>query len=171
MVEAISLNQPHWYAAYLHPRREKSVARQMQERGLHWFLPLYRSVRRWKDRRKEIELVLFPGYVFIYSALQDRLRVLQLPGVVRFVNFGGQPASLPDREVETLRAGLKENIYAEPHPYLTAGRRVQVIRGPFLGTHGILIRRKDKFRVVISLALITRAVSVEVDASDVQPLL
>ena len=171
MVEAISINQPHWYAAYLHPRREKSVARQMQERGLHWFLPLYRSVRRWKDRRKEIELVLFPGYVFIYSALQDRLRVLQLPGVVRFVNFGGQPASLPDREVETLRAGLKENIYAEPHPYLTAGRRVQVIRGPFLGTHGILIRRKDKFRVVISLALITRAVSVEVDASDVQPLL
>ena len=171
MVEAISLNQPHWYAAYLHPRREKSVARQMQERGLHWFLPLYRSVRRWKDRRKEIELVLFPGYVFIYSALQDRLRVLQLPGVVRFVSFGGQPASLPDREVETLRAGLKENIYAEPHPYLPAGRRVQVIRGPFLGTHGILIRRKDKFRVVISLALITRAVSVEVDASDVQPLL
>ena len=171
MVEAISLNQPHWYAAYLHPRREKSVARQMQERGLHWFLPLYRSVRRWKDRRKEIELVLFPGYVFIYSALQDRLRVLQLPGVVRFVSFGGQPSSLPDREVETLRAGLKENIYAEPHPYLTAGRRVQVIRGPFLGTHGILIRRKDKFRVVISLALITRAVSVEVDASDVQPLL
>lgn len=171
MVEAISLNQPHWYAAYLHPRREKSVARQMQERGLHWFLPLYRSVRRWKDRRKEIELVLFPGYVFIYSALQDRLRVLQLPGVVRFVSFGGQPASLPDREVETLRAGLKENIYAEPHPYLTAGRRVEVIRGPFLGTHGILIRRKDKFRVVISLALITRAVSVEVDASDVQPLL
>jgi len=116
MVEAISLNQPHWYAAYLHPRREKSVARQMQERGLHWFLPLYRSVRRWKDRRKEIELVLFPGYVFIYIALQDRLRVLQLPGVVRFVSFGGQPASLPDREVETLRAGLKENIYAEPHP-------------------------------------------------------
>jgi len=171
MVEAISLNQPHWYAAYLHPRREKSVARQMQERGLHWFLPLYRSVRRWKDRRKEIELVLFPGYVFIYIALQDRLRVLQLPGVVRFVSFGGQPASLPDREVETLRAGLKENIYAEPHPYLTAGRRVQVIRGPFLGTHGLLIRRKDKFRVVISLALITRAVSVEVDASDVQPLL
>jgi len=104
-------------------------------------------------------------------ALQDRLRVLQLLGVVRFVSFGGQPASLPDREVETLRAGLKENIYAEPHPYLTAGRRVQVIRGPFLGTHGILIRRKDKFRVVISLALITRAVSVEVDASDVQPLL
>ena len=171
MVEVISLNQPHWYAAYLHPRREKSVARQMQERGLHWFLPLYRSVRRWKDRRKEIELVLFPGYVFIYIALQDRLRVLQLPGAVRFVSFGGQPSSLPDREVETLRAGLKENIYAEPHPYLTAGRRVQVIRGPFLGTHGILIRRKDKFRVVISLALITRAVSVEVDASDVQPLL
>jgi transcription antitermination factor NusG len=171
MVEAISINQPHWYAAYLHPRQEKSVARQMQERGLHWFLPLYRSVRRWKDRRKEIELVLFPGYVFIYIALQDRLRVLQLLGVVRFVSFGGQPASLPDREVETLRAGLKENIYAEPHPYLPAGRRVQVIRGPFLGTHGILIRRKDKFRVVISLALITRAVSVEVDASDVQPLL
>ncbi len=74
MVEAISINQPHWYAAYLHPRQEKSVARQMQERGLHWFLPLYRSVRRWKDRRKEIELVLFPGYVFIYIALHCTAR-------------------------------------------------------------------------------------------------
>ena len=162
--------EPHWYAACLGPRQEKSVARQLHERGLDWFLPLYRSVRRWKDRRKEVDMVLFPGYVFVHIALQERLRVLQLPGVVRFVSFGGLPAAVPDQQVETLRNGLKDYVYAEPHPYLTVGRRVQVTHGPFAGARGILLRKKDKFRVVISLALIMRSVAVEVDASDVQPL-
>src|ERR1700752_2912052 len=84
----------NWYALYTAPRHEKLVADQMNRQGIDCFLPLYRSVRRWKDRRKELAMVLFPGYVFVQMALQNRLRVLQLPGAVRLVGFNGQPAAL-----------------------------------------------------------------------------
>jgi len=92
------------------------VARQLDERCIDTFLPLYRSLRRWKDRRTQIELPLFPGYVFVHFDLQQRLRILELPGVVRLVSFNGQPATLPEYEIETLRKGLDLQIYAEPHP-------------------------------------------------------
>src|SRR5579862_7563345 len=92
----------NWYALYTAPRHEKSVADQMNRRGILCFLPLYRSVRRWKDRRKELAMVLFPGYVFVRLELQNRLRVLQLPGAVRLVAFNGQPAPLPEEEIENL---------------------------------------------------------------------
>ena len=87
---------PRWYAAYTAPRHEKYVTQQMDGRRIHCFLPLYRSVRRWKDRRMQVELPLFPGYVFVHLALRDRLQVLQLPGVVQLVSFSGKPAALPD---------------------------------------------------------------------------
>ena len=87
-----------WYAAYTNPRHEKYVARQLDERSIDSFLPLYRSLRRWKDRRKQIELPLFPGYVFVHFDLQQRLRILGLPGVVRLVSFNGQPATLPEHD-------------------------------------------------------------------------
>src|SRR5437762_479965 len=112
-----------WYAACTRSRHEKSIVRQLEERGIEYFLPLYRSVRRWKDRRKELDLVLFPGYVFVHLALAERLRVLQLPGVSRFVSFNGQPAALPNDDVEALRNGLAHSVVAEHHPYLTVGRR------------------------------------------------
>jgi len=159
-----------WYAAYTSPRHEKRVAQQMEGRQIHCFLPLYKSVRRWKDRRKQLELPLFPGYVFVHMALKDRLQVLQLPGVVQFVNFNGKPAPLPDAEIEALRNGLARNLCAEPHPYLKIGRRVRVHSGPIAGLEGILVRRKDKFRVVLSIHLIQRSVAVEVDEAEIEPV-
>ena len=159
----------NWYALYTHPRHEKRIAEQIEQRAIPCFLPLYRSVRRWKDRRKELELALFPGYVFVRVDPQHRLRVLQLAGAVRFVSFNGQPVPVPADEMESLMGGLKRGIRAEPHPYLVAGRGVQVKSGPLAGSQGILIRRKDKFRVVLSLKLIMRSVSVEVDESDIAP--
>jgi transcription antitermination factor NusG len=161
--------EANWYALYTCPRHEKRVAEQIEERHIACFLPVYRSVRRWKDRRKELELALFPGYVFVRIDLKDRLRVLQLASVVRFVSFNGQPAPLPDSEVRSLMNGLASGICAEPHPYLTVGRRVRVRNGPLAGMRGILVRRKDRFRVVLSLDLIMRSVAVEVDESDVEP--
>jgi transcription antitermination factor NusG len=145
------------------------VAEQIERCRISCFLPLYRSVRRWKDRRKELELALFPGYVFVRIALEDRLRVLQLPGVVRFVSFNGYPVPVPDGEMESLMNGLRSGVRLEPHPYLTVGRRVRVRCGPLARTQGILVRRKDKFRVVLSLDLIMRSVGVEVDESDIEP--
>ena len=108
--------QSHWYAAHVCSRHEKQVARQLEERRVSCFLPVYRSVRRWKDRRKELDLVLFPGYVFVHLDLKDRLRVLQVPSVVRFVSFNGHPAPLPDSEIEALNNGLASGVRAEPHP-------------------------------------------------------
>jgi len=157
---------PQWYAIYTCARHEKYVARQLEERGIAHFLPLYRSWHTWKDRRKQVELALFPSYVFVNISMQVRLRVLQLQGVVHLVTFNGQPAALPQLEIDALRNGLAQRIYAEPHPYLTAGRRVRVCRGPLVGTEGILIRWKDKLRVVISLEVLMRSVAVEVDAAD-----
>jgi len=161
--------QSHWYAAHVCSRHEKQVARQLQERRVSCFLPVYRSVRRWKDRRKELDLVLFPGYVFVHLDLKDRLRVLQVPSVVRFVSFNGYPAPLPDDEIEALINGLAKGVRAEPHPYLKVGHRVRVKYGPLAGTQGVLVRRKDKFRIVLSIDLIMRSVAVEVDEADVEP--
>jgi transcription antitermination factor NusG len=163
--------QIRWYATYVCSRHEKQVLSQLQERKINCFLPVYRSVRRWKDRRKELELVLFPGYVFVHIDLKDRLRILQLPSVVRFVSFNGQPAALQDTEIEVLSKGLASGIRAEPHPYLKAGQRVHVRSGPLAGADGILVRRKDKFRVVLSIDLIMRSVAVEVDEADIEPIL
>src|SRR5215469_2590684 len=88
--------EPRWYAAYTHARHEKRVDAQARERGIECFLPLYRSMRRWKDRRKELELPLFPGYVFVQIPLRSRLGVLTIPGVTQLVMFGGVPAPLPE---------------------------------------------------------------------------
>jgi transcription antitermination factor NusG len=159
----------NWYALYTCPRHEKCVAQQIEQRSISCFLPLYRSVRRWKDRRKELELALFPGYVFVRLALKDRLRVLQLPSAVRLVSFNGQPAALPEAEIDQLRERLARGS-VEPHPYLRVGRRVRVCGGPMQGLEGIIVRRKDRCRVVFSLDLIMRSVAVEVDESDVEPV-
>jgi transcription antitermination factor NusG len=161
---------PNWYAAYTCSRHEKKVAQQLEERGVEYFLPVYHSIRRWKDRRKELEFVLFPSYVFVRLALVDRLRVLQLPGVVRFVAFHGQPAPLPCGDIEALRNGIAQSLQPEHHPYLTAGRRVRVVHGPLSGAQGILVRWKNSCRLVISVDAIMRSVSVEIDEADIEPL-
>lgn len=162
--------ESRWYAAYTNPRHEKAVASQLEGNRVEYFLPLYQSVRRWKDRRKQIELPLFPGYIFVHVALKDRLQVLRLPGVVQFVSFSGQPAVLPGAEIESLRNRLSRGLRAEPHPYLKVGRRVRVHSGPMSGMEGILVRRKEKFRVVLSIDLIQRSVAVEVDESEIEPI-
>jgi len=168
---AISYGEPRWYAAYTKANHERTVAEQLGARRIEHFLPLYSSLRRWKDRRVTLRLPLFPGYVFVRMALRDRLQVLQLPGVARLVGFNGIPAELPREEIEALRAGLADGVRAQPHPYLTAGRRVLVRSGPLAGLQGVLLHWKGKWRVVVCLDLIQRAVAVEVDVSSIEPVL
>ncbi|MGI9101561.1 MAG: transcription termination/antitermination protein NusG [Terriglobales bacterium] len=160
----------HWYAVYTRARHEKRVASQLEQKRIEFFLPLYESMRRWKDRRVLLPMPLFPGYIFVHFAVHDRLQVLTIPGVVRLVSFDGRPAPMSERDVEALRQGLSEGLRAEPHPYLKVGRRVRVRSGPLAGMEGILTRKKDRFRLVLSLDLIMRSVAVEVDAADVEPI-
>lgn len=162
-------SQPNWYALYTCARHEKRVVQQIERRRLSCFLPLYRSVRRWKDRRKELELALFPGYVFVHMSLSNKLKVLEVPGVVRLVSFNGQPAPLPAEEIEALRNRLSGSAKVEPHPYLRAGRKVRVRSGPFQGLEGVILRRKDRCRLIFSIDLIRRSLAIELDEADLEP--
>ncbi len=158
----------NWYALYTYPRHEKQVAEQIQRRRFQCLVPVYKSVRRWKDRQKELEMVLFPGYVFVQMALEKRLQVLQVRGIVHLVSFNGQPAIVPAREIDALQRRLLDGVKFEPHPYLKIGRRVRVRRGPMEGLEGIVVRRKDRCRIVFSIDLIMRSVAVEIEESDLE---
>jgi transcription antitermination factor NusG len=163
--------EENWYAIYTWARHEKRVAEQLEQRQLRNFLPLYRALHRWKDRRKEVELALFPGYVFVHLALRHRLRVLEIPSVVHLVSFQGKPAPLPEHEIEKLLQGANGRVRMGPHPYLQAGQRVRVRTGPVAGLEGILLRRKEGARLVVSIEILMRAVAIEIDEADVEPLI
>jgi transcription antitermination factor NusG len=159
---------PRWYVAYTNANHEKRVAEQLERRSVEHFLPVYESTRRWKDRRVKLQMPLFTGYIFVRFAQQDRLKVLQVPGLARLIGFNGQPATLPEEEVEALRTAAAAGCGPKPHPYLKVGRRVKVKYGALAGVQGILVRRKNAFRVVLSIDLIMRSACVEVEATDVE---
>jgi len=159
-------SERHWYAVYTCANHEKSVAERIDRRSIECFLPLYESARRWKDRRVRLELPLFPGYIFVRLALIERLKVLEIPGVVRLVGFDGHPTPLPMEDIDTIRACLARRQYLSPHPYLHRGQRVRVSRGPLEGLTGILVRKKNRTRFVISLEMLMRSVAVEIDCAD-----
>ena len=155
---------------YTCANHEKRVADQFASRNVEHFLPQYESVRRWKDRKVRLHLPLFPGYLFVHLALQERLRVLQVPGVVRLVGFKGSPAPMPEEDMNRIREFLRHGWRAEPHPYLQVGRRACVVRGPLAGLEGIVARRKNRSRLVLSFELIQRSMAVEMDEADLKAI-
>ena len=161
--------QEPWYAAHTRPRHEKTVSEQLRRRQIETFLPLYVTIRRWKNGDHRVELPLFPGYTFVRIALQERLRVLKVPGVVRLVGFSGTPTPIDAQELESLRGALSAGVKASPHPYLTVGRRARITAGPLAGREGILIRRKGTCRVVLSIEVIERSIQVDVAADSLEP--
>lgn len=169
---AIATNflEARWYAVYTSANHEKRVAKQLEQRSVQHFLPLYESVRRWKDRRVKLGLPLFPGYIFVRMAIADRSRVLQVPGVVRLVGFNGQPYPLSEEDIQAVRNCLRRGYQVEPHPYVRVGRRARVKAGPLKGLEGIILRRKNRMRFVLSLELIMRSVAVEMDGSELEPV-
>jgi transcription antitermination factor NusG len=161
--------EPRWYAAYTRSRHEKSVADILQRKQIETFLPIYETVRRWKNGDHRVQLPLFPGYAFVHISLRDRLHVLKVPGVARLVGFDGTATPLDDAEVESLREALSAGVRATPHPYLTIGRRVRVTAGPLAGREGIVVRRGGAMRVVLSIDLIQRSVLVDLKAEALEP--
>jgi transcription antitermination factor NusG len=159
-----------WYAGYTASRHEKRVAEHLAQRGVEHFLPLYGTIHRWKNGRHCVHLPLFPGYIFVRVALKDRLRVLEVPGFVKLVGFGGAPHPLPETDITKMKDAFSKGVIAEPYPYLIAGTRVEIHNGPLAGMVGILLRRQNKYRVVLNIDLIMRSMMVEVEASDVAPI-
>ncbi|HXX44000.1 MAG TPA: UpxY family transcription antiterminator [Candidatus Acidoferrales bacterium] len=156
-----------WYALYTRHQHEKCVAAALLGRGHEIFLPLYSAVHRWKDRTKQLHLPLFPSYVFIQSSLDRRMEILSVPGVFGFAGSPSRPSIVPEAEIEGIRRAMHNNLFIEPHPFLDCGDRVRVVYGPLQDVEGILIRKRNQFRLVLSVEMLGRAAAVEVDATAV----
>ena len=159
---------PEWFAAYTTPRHEKHVSELLAEKQIEAFLPLYQTARQWKKSVPVIlELPLFPTYVFVRIDRRSRGSVLSTPGVMSIVGSSKGPWPLPNFAIEALRRGMQGHKL-EPHQYLNVGERVRVKAGVMAGVEGILLRKKNEFRVVLSIDAIMQSVAVEVDASDLE---
>jgi transcription antitermination factor NusG len=159
-----------WFAVCTTPRHEKRVAHFLAQRQLEHFLPLYRTVRRWKNGCKaQLELPLFPGYLFVKIGKMHRIPVLNVPGIITFVGTHSGPSELDAAEIEAFRAGLHQKN-AEPYCQLAIGQRVRIKTGALAGLTGTLLRNAACVRVILTVALIHQSVAVEVDAHDVEPV-
>jgi transcription antitermination factor NusG len=166
----VSERPAHWYAVQTSPRHEKRVREHLGRRSVGCFLPLFRSIHRWKNGCKvQVELPLFPGYLFVNIPRTGRGRVLSVPGVLSFVGPRGEPAQLADAEIETLRSGLHLQKF-EPYNHLIVGQKVRIKAGSLMGLAGVLVRSANGFRVVLTVELIKQSVAVELDAADVEPI-
>jgi transcription antitermination factor NusG len=163
------LLESRWCAAYVIARHEKVVADQLARRSVESFLPLYRSVRSWKNRRAHVELPLFPSYLFIRISVAERLRVLEVPGVVHIVSFHGMPVAVPDEQIEALRMAL-ELRRSEPYPYLAAGARIRIKVGPLQGLEGVVVRHNSRTRIIVSVDFIQCSTAVELSPGDLETL-
>jgi transcription antitermination factor NusG len=158
-----------WYAAYTRSRHEKVIAQYLLRKDLQCFLPLHEAVGKRPIGSAHLQIPLFPGYVFVHIYPRELSRVLQTPGVVRFISTGIFPAVIPEEEIEAVRRAVNSGR-VEAHPFLVAGARVRISRGPLQGMEGIVVSHKGMSRVILSLNLIMRSVSVEIDTADLLPL-
>jgi len=163
---------PSWYAVHVRSNFEKRVSIDLATRGVECYVPAVKETHTWTDRKRTIEVPLFPGYVFtrIYDTPALRHVVLRSPGAVRILGHGGLIEAVPTAEVEAIQRLLQANIPLLAHPLLREGAMVRIWRGPLKDLEGLLVRIKSQTRLVLSVELLSRSVSTEVDASDVEPL-
>jgi len=166
----VRIDAPHWCAVYTYPRHEKSVAEQLKTKSLEAFLPTYATRSRWKDRSVQICRPLFPGYVFTRISLEDRIKVITVPSVVRILSFNGRPADVSDQEIESIRLCLGGGANLEAHPFPEIGESVRVCSGAFEGVEGVVVNSKDKCKVIVSISLIHQSVALEIDAKHLEPV-
>jgi transcriptional antiterminator NusG len=161
-----------WYGVQTRSRHEKRVAAMLQDKTIQAYLPLCTSRNQWSDRRKDVNTPLFPGYVFVRidEDAQSRVQVLQTNGVVNFLGVRGVGVAIPNEEIETVQAILRKSIPVERHPFLQIGQRVRISGGSLEGLEGVLSAMPGPRRLVISIELIQRSVSIEVTGYDVQPI-
>jgi transcription antitermination factor NusG len=157
-----------WYAIWTRSRHEQTVREQIEEKGLDAFLPTITRWSRWKDRKKQIDWPLFPGYCFAKLGTADRLPVMKCAGVVNIVSFNGEVAPIPEHEIEGIRRLIETDLQFDPCPLIREGTLVEVVHGPLRGVVGRLVRKGSHARLILAVELIGQGVSVEVDAADVK---
>lgn len=157
-----------WYAIYTRFQHEKSAAALLQRKNFEVFLPVYRSVHQWSDRNQLVTLPLFPCYLFLRTSADRKVDVLRTGGVRWFVENAKRACEVSDVEIETLRKVCSSGAGVLPHPFLRQGDHVRVRTGPLAGTEGFFVRTKNQYRVVISVELLRKGVSMEVDRMDIE---
>lgn len=157
-----------WYAVWTRSRHEQVVREQLERKGLEAFLPTITRWSRWKDRKKQIDWPLFPGYCFARFDARERLPILKCSGVVNIISFNGEIAPIPEQEIDSIRLLVESDLQYDPCPLIREGMMVEVVHGPLKGVFGRLVRKGAHARLVLSVDLIGQAVSVEVDAADVR---
>jgi transcription antitermination factor NusG len=162
--------QHRWYAVYTVPQNEKAVVKHLGLRGVESFLPTYEEVRVWKNRQRvKLTLPLFPAYLFVRITHPERIKVLRSPGVLHIVGNGRQYVPIEDAEIEFLRSGF-HGKQLEPYSELVVGEKVRVKTGVMQGVEGILVRKTNSLRFVLTLNLINQCAAVEVDADALETL-
>jgi transcription antitermination factor NusG len=160
----------NWYALYTKHRHEKIIARNLTYNGFETFVPLYEATRNWKDRVKQIYIPLFPCYVFFRGDLARRLDIVKVPGIFSLVSRGDRPAPILASEIEGIRRAVGSGARLGPHPFLRCGDRVRIKCGPLEGIEGILARKKNVYRLVLSVEMLGKAAAVELDGHQVERL-
>lgn len=169
-IEGLS-DKKEWYAVYTKSRHEKVAEANLQSRGIKTFLPLREVVSRWKDRKKVISVPLFPSYIFVNADLSDVYnKVMYTKGVLRVVGCNGIPIPVSNQQVKAVKMLVQSKLKYDPYPYLDSGREVVIKSGPLQGVVGKIIEKRSKHTFVLSIDLIKRAVSVEVDVLDIELL-
>lgn len=167
---AAGLEHSSWWALYTRHQHEKTVAEALMAKNFEVFLPVYEAVRRWKDRKKLLSLPLFPCYVFVRGGLDRKLQIVTTPGVHMILHRGERVATISGTEIEAIQRVVEGRFRVEPHPFLKCGETVRVVKGSLEGVKGILLRKKNWHRLVLSVNMLAQSVAVEIDASDVEPL-
>lgn len=162
--------EPAWWAVYTRHQHEKVVATILSAKGFEVFLPLYDSTRQWKDRKMQLSMPLFPCYLFVRGDDKRRLHIVTTPGVHMILCNGEAAVIVPEAEIQTIRKIVEGPFLVEPHPFLKCGERVRVKRGALEGVEGILVRKKNQCRLVLSVEMLEQSVGVEIDAASVEPL-
>jgi transcription antitermination factor NusG len=164
--------EARWYALYTRSNFEKRVAEELTAKHVENYLPLVEQIHQWKDRRKRVEVPVFPGYVFVRfeDSQSARLQVLRTSGSVRLLGQADRIEPVPDAEIESIRRLLRARVPCFSHPFLREGAWVRVRRGPLRDVEGLLVRVKSKTRLVLSVALLSQSVATEIDMADVEVL-
>jgi transcription antitermination factor NusG len=166
-----ALTQVHWYAVQTRPRHEKKVAVELTQKCIDSYLPLLNQTHHWSDRRKIVQVPLFPGYLFVRAQLDPRVRVgvLSIWGALAFVGPQREAVPIPESQIEDIRTLLNTKVYLSPYPFLRVGQRVRVRGGALDGVEGILVTNGQK-RLVISVESIQRSLSLTIEGYDVEPV-
>jgi transcription antitermination factor NusG len=158
----------NWLAVTTKPNLEKIATEALYEKGLDAYLPLYRVRRRWSDRVKELELPLFPGYTFCVT--NPTRSVFPTPGVTGVVSFGAGPALIPDSEIVAVRRAIESGLPMQPSPFIHAGQQVSIVYGPLAGIEGIVVKVKKQYCLVVSITMLQRSISVDIEEDWVRPV-